>query len=341
MKQTITNALPNKTKAEDALLLSFKYILDFYYGDVSLETINTILAHETKHTEVDDVRYGAKDFGFNFEQAKFSSDIIESHVFPCILVNENKEAVVLLSLMDGMAEIYNPLDKSTLKQDIFKLSASFDTLLYFYKDIEYKNILNIEEKGKDWFWKHLIDAKEDIVRIAAVTVFINLFIILVPLYTMNVYNRVIPNFAEETLFVLTFGVVLIFIFDAIFKTVRVYILESMGRKIGSVLEEEILKRLLLIQSSHDYLLAGAKANLFKEIALVRYFFMSKSISSALDAPFVLLTVIVIFIISPAVAVVAIVCGAMIIGINIFFQIPIFNASRKLFKYGQVKYNYLF
>lgn len=341
MQQTITTNTQAAKGQKDALLLCFKYILDFYYGDVGLETINTILAHESRHTEIDDVRYGAKDFGLNFEQAEFSSDIVETHVFPCVLANEQKEAVILLSLMDGMAEVYEPISQSKYKQDIFSLSSRFDSLLYFYKNIEYKNILNVEEKGTDWFWKHLWNAKDDIKRIAIITVFINLFVILVPLYTMNVYNRVIPNFAEETLVVLTIGVILIFMFDLLFKTVRIYILESMGRKIGTILEEEVLKRVLLLQSSHDHLLAGSKANLFKEIALVRDFFMSKSISYALDAPFVLLTLIVIFIISPAVAVVTFVCGAMIVGVNIAFQVPIFTTGRKLFKDGQVKHNYLF
>ena len=330
----------NESK-HDELLLSFKYILDFYYGDIELKTINTILAHDRRHTEVDDIKYGAKDFGLNFELAEFSVDIIQSHIFPCILIGDAGQTRVLLSLEDGVAEVLNPVDKSILKQDIAQASKSFDSILYFYKDVEYKNILTEDAKGKEWFWKHLFEAKPDIIRIAIFTVFINVFIILVPLYAMNVYNRVIPNFATETLFVLTVGVILIFLFDALFKTVRVYILESMGRRIGSALEEELLKRLLLIQSGHDHLLAGSKANLFKEIAQVRDFFMSKTITTALDLPFVLLTFIVIFIISPSMALITLVCGAVIIGINMAFHIPIFGLSRKLFKDGQVKHNYLF
>jgi ATP-binding cassette, subfamily C, bacterial LapB len=325
---------------KDPLLLSFKYILDFYYGDVELKTINTILAHDRKHTEVDDLRYGSKDFGLNFEQADISGDIIHSHIFPCIVTN-GKQAVVLLSLEEGRATLMDSVSGEKSEASIEEMMSQFDTLLYFYKDIEYKNILTHDEKGKEWFWKHLIDAKPDIIRVAIFTVFINIFVILVPLYAMNVYNRVIPNFATETLFVLTFGVILIFLFDALFKMVRVYILESMGRRIGSVLEEEMLKRLLLIQSGHDHLLAGSKANLFREISQVRDFFMSKSIGYALDLPFVLLTLLVIFIISPSVAAVTLVCGVIIIGINMAFQIPIFSLSRKLFKDGQLKHNYLF
>lgn len=328
-------------ESKDPLLLSFKHILDFYYGDVELKTINTILAHDKKHTDVDDLRYGAKDFGFNFEQAEISADIIHSHIFPCIVVGEGNKSAVLLSLEEGVATVFDAITNEKKELGILELGQEYDTLLYFYKDIEYKNILTVEEKGKEWFWKHLIDAKPDIIRVGIFTVFINIFVILVPLYAMNVYNRVIPNFATETLFVLTFGVILIFLFDALFKMVRVYILENMGRRIGSALEEEMLKRILLIQSGHDHLLAGSKANLFKEIAQVRDFFMSKSITYALDLPFVLLTLLVILIISPAVAAVTLACGLVIIAINLSFQMPIFSLGRKLFKDGQLKHNYLF
>lgn len=116
----------------------------------------------------------------------------------------------------------------------------------------------MEEKGKEWFWKHLIDAKPDIIRVGIFTVFINIFVILVPLYAMNVYNRVIPNFATETLFVLTFGVILIFLFDALFKMVRGLYTRKYGEKNRERLEEEMLKRILLIQSGHDHLLVYQK-----------------------------------------------------------------------------------
>lgn len=325
----------------DRLLLSFKYILDFYNGDVELKTITTILAHSKQHLQIDDLKHGSIDFGLNFEQAEISTDMIYSHIFPCIVTKENSNATVLLGLVGDNAHLLDVISGKKTTCSIAELGSSFDTLLYFYKEISHKNILTHDEKGKQWFWNHLIEAKPDITKVAVLTVFINIFILLVPLYAMNVYNRVIPNFAIETLFVLTFGVILIFIFDALFKMARIYILENMGRRIGSVMEEELLKRLMLIQSQHDHLLAGSKANLFKEIAQVRDFFMSKSIAYALDLPFVFLTLLVIYLISPAVAVVTFLCGIAIIGVNVVLQIPIFTLGRKLFHDGQVKHNYLF
>ena len=328
-------------KPTDELLLSFKYILDFHYGDVELGTINNIISHDRSYLEVEDLKHSAKDFGLNFEQAETSVDITYSHIFPCIVTDGHGKARVFLSLEKGITELLDVLTGEKKALHVKELVKEFGILLYLYKDIENKNILTHDEKRKDWFWNHLLESKGDIVRIGILTVFINVFILLVPLYAMNVYNRVIPNFATETLFVLTFGIVIIFVFDAIFKMVRVYILENMGRRIGSALEDEMLKRLLLVQSQHDHLLAGSKANLFKEIAQVRDFFMSKSIVLALDLPFVFLTLAVIYIISPSVAIVTFVCSVLIVGVNFLYQIPIFNLGRKLFHDGQHKHNYLF
>ena len=236
------------------------------------------------------------------------------------------------------------IDPSSSQQESITFEAlkeRFELFLSFYKELGYKNILTQDDKSKAWFWQHLLNAKPDIIRVGVLTLFINLFIILVSMYAMNVYNRVNPNFAVETLFVLSIGIVLIFLFDALFKMARVYILESMGKKIGTLLEEETLKRILLIQSGHDHLLAGSKANLFREVTQIRDFFMSKSIAMALDLPFVFLTLLVIYLISPSIAVMTFVCALVVIGINLAFQVAIFGWSKKLFHDGQMKHNFLF
>jgi len=98
---------------------------------------------------------------------------------------------------------------------------------------------------------------------------------------------------------------------------------------------------LLIQSGHDHLLAGSKANLFREVTQIRDFFMSKSIAMALDLPFVFLTLLVIYLISPSIAVMTFVCALVVIGINLAFQVAIFGWSKKLFHDGQMKHNFLF
>ena len=338
-----TNLMPLKSsdRPTDSLLLAFKYILDFYYGNVSFETIGRILGHENENISIDDIRHGASDFGLHFDEVELNSDVIDSHLFPAIVVSKQGDVNIVTILEDRGMVIIDPSSSQQESITFEALKERFELFLSFYKELGYKNILTQDDKSKAWFWQHLLNAKPDIIRVGVLTLFINLFIILVPMYAMNVYNRVIPNFAVETLFVLSIGIVLIFLFDALFKMARVYILESMGKKIGTLLEEETLKRILLIQSGHDHLLAGSKANLFREVTQIRDFFMSKSIAMALDLPFVFLTLLVIYLISPSIAVMTFVCALVVIGINLAFQVAIFGWSKKLFHDGQMKHNFLF
>lgn len=339
----ISNLPQTPSPHGDALFVAFKYILDFYYGDVGVDTIHTILAHDKEKAEIEDFARVAKDFALSYQESELTENIVGSHIFPVILTckEDTLKTTILTRIEEGIYELYDPLTHLITQNTLQEIIKAYDTALYFYKDVKYSHILDPKYQGKEWFWKHLKNSMPDIIKVGILTVFINIFMIIVPMYTMNVYNRVIPNFAIDTLFVMTVGVILLFVFDAIFKTVRIYILENMGRHIGSELEGELFKRLLLVQSSHDSLLGGSKANLFRELTMVRDFFMSKSIVTALDFPFVFLTLLIIALISPTIAGVTLFCAILIIVTNLFFQIPIFNLSRKLFKDGQVKHNYLF
>ena len=157
---------------------------------------------------------------------------------------------------------------------------------------------------------------------------------------MSVYDRVVPNNATETLFVLVIGVVIILLFDIYFKSVRNHIIEKVGKKLGVYLEEELMRRMLSIKSQYDNMLTGSKANLFRELSQIRDFIATKSILQVIDLPFFFLAVTVIFIISPAVAAVPVFVALFILVFNVIMQIPISNLSKKNIENIQSKHSYL-
>ena len=157
---------------------------------------------------------------------------------------------------------------------------------------------------------------------------------------MNVYDRVIPNFATDTLLVLAFGVGIIFIFEMILKSARVYILENAGKKIGSYLEELLLERMLGVKTQYDRLLSGTKANLFKELQQVKEFFTSRTMVQILDLPFFFIAIIVIYMISPIIALVPLIAGIIMVVFNLLMQIPLANLAHQQFKEAQSKHGFL-
>jgi ATP-binding cassette subfamily B protein/ATP-binding cassette subfamily C protein LapB len=178
------------------------------------------------------------------------------------------------------------------------------------------------------------------VEIGILTFFINIFALFTPLFTMIVYDRVVPNQAYETLFVLSMGLVIVLIFELVFKSARNHIVDKTGKKLSIYFEEELLKRVLALQSQYDVMMTGAKANLFKELSSVKEFFATKSIMQVIDFPFFIFALITIFLISPAVAMVPLCIAILIVVINISLQIPISNLSKKHLENTQSKHNYL-
>ena len=81
-----------------------------------------------------------------------------------------------------------------------------------------------DEPHAQWFWNLLRKHSTDYIDIGLATFFINIFILITPLFTMTVFDRVVPNHAHETLLALTVGIVLAFVFNLGFKLIRGHVL---------------------------------------------------------------------------------------------------------------------
>ncbi|MDY0117525.1 MAG: type I secretion system permease/ATPase, partial [Sulfurimonadaceae bacterium] len=179
------------------------------------------------------------------------------------------------------------------------------------------------------------------VEIGIITLFINIFALAIPLFIMNIYNRVVPNQAYETLFVLASGTILILIFDVILKYARTHILDGVSKKVGLFWEEELMSRMMLVDIEFDKHLSGSKANLFKELQQIRDFFTNRSLTQFIDFPFFILAILVIYLISPAIAVVPFIFALIIIIFNLLMQHPISKLGKNNSENIQSKYSFIF
>ncbi|SKB37866.1 type I secretion system permease/ATPase [Malaciobacter marinus] len=322
---------------EYPLLFSFKYILDFYFGDISLETILTLSANSekgfTNQTAID----VAHEVGLYAVYKDISAFDIPKHFLPCIIFDKENKPFILTNKAKE-ASLKDVSTNETITIDSSKLKEYKKAILIF-RD-KNKSDLITNTKAGNWFWQPVKSFWRSYIEIGILTLFINIFALAVPLFTMSVYDRVVPNNAIETLFVLASGVVIILIFDVYFKSVRNHIIENVGKKLGVYLEEELMKRMLTLKSQYDTLLVGSKANLFKELNQIRDFFATKSILQVIDLPFFFIAIIVIFLISPAVAAVPFTIAILILIFNVIMQIPISNLSKKNVQNTQAKHSYL-
>ena len=327
----------NLNRDEYPLLFALKNILDFYFGEISLNTIISFSAKSnqgfTTELAIDIVR----EVGLTAVARDIKALDIPNHFLPCIIFDDSNIPYVLKK-KGKECFLYDPIKNEEIRKDNNYLN-NFKKAILVFRDPKKEKMLD-EIKDKDWFWNPVKKFRKSYIEIGILTFFINIFALALPLFSMSVYDRVVPNNATETLFVLAVGVVIILLFDIFFKSVRNYIIEKVGKELGVYLEEELLKRVLSIQSQYDVMLVGTKANLFRELALIKDFFATKSVVQVVDFPFFFLAVTVIFIISPMIALVPLLVAILVIVFNFAMQVPISNLSKKNIENIQVKHSFL-
>ena len=324
--------------SKNRLLLSLKYILDFYYGSVSVQTILNFTPNTSEGFTNDMVIDVANEMGLNSIEKDMKASQVANYFFPCIVIDKAGEAFILVSKANREATLINAKTNESIVHNIKHLDK-YQKVILIFRDQKKSEFIEID-KNKNWFWGPVKSFWRSYIEIGLLTFFINIFALAIPLFTMSVYDRVVPNNAIETLFVLAGGIVIILLFDLIFKSARNHIIEKTGKKLGMFFEDELMKRMLSIRSGYDNMLIGMKASLFRELGQVKDFFAAKSIVQVIDFPFFFLGLLIIYVISPAVAAVPLSIAFIIIVLNIILQIPISSLSKDRMKNMQTKQSYL-
>ena len=320
------------------LIDSLHNILKFYFGDIKRETILAISGATEEEFDVKSLLKVAKDSNLYAQTQTIKIDSIDKFLLPVVLYNDKNELIILQAISRDKAQYLDIKTGEAEEVSKSKLKKFTNGILFFRNKQD--SLVSSRTKELSWFWSPLKASWRAYVEVAFLSLFINIFALALPLFTMNVYNRIIPNFATDTLFVLGGGIAIIFLFEVILKTVRVYILEKAGKKIGIHLEEVLLERMLGVKTQYDKLLSGTKANLFKELSQVKEFFTSRTLVQILDLPFFFIAVYVIYLISPTIAVIPFVAGIMMVAFNLLMQIPLATLAHEQFKKAQSKHGYL-
>jgi ATP-binding cassette subfamily C protein LapB len=144
-----------------------------------------------------------------------------------------------------------------------------------------------------WFWD-AIRANTPIYRdVLLAALFINVFALAMPIFTMNVYDRVVPNSATETLWMLAAGVIIMMLADITLRTMRGYFLDLASRRVDIQLSSLIMERVLGIRLEHRPASVGSYAVNLRSFETVRDFITSASITTIIDIPFAFIFVAVI------------------------------------------------
>jgi ATP-binding cassette subfamily C protein LapB len=196
------------------------------------------------------------------------------------------------------------------------------------------------EPSRRWFWGTLLECWPIYTEVLLAAVMINLFALASPLFIMNVYDRVVPNNALETLWVLAIGAITVFLFDFVLRNLRGYFVDSAGKIADLKIAGRIFEHVLGIRMSARPGSAGAFASNLREFETLRDFFTSATLVTVVDLPFVFFFIAVIWLIGGPVALVPALAVPVVIGVGLLLQIPLNRVVRRTFREAAQKHGVL-
>ena len=172
---------------------------------------------------------------------------------------------------------------------------------------------------RGWFWSAVWDCRGDFLQVVPASVMINLFALAMPLFVMNVYDRVVPNAAFDSLWVLASGIAIIFAFEFVLRILRGAFVDAAGKRADAVLARRVYRQTLDMELAARPASAGNFAGLTRGYETVREFLSSLTLLGLLDFPFGLMMFALIFVLGGVVGWVPVISSALVIVFLLILQ----------------------
>lgn len=220
-------------------------------------------------------------------------------MLPAILMLEGEQACVLVNLdkKEGTAGvIYPELPDSITRVSIEQLNSQYSGFIVYcqpeYRPDKRASISDQPASGH-WFWSVWSKCKSLYRDVIAASFLINLFALGMPLFVMNVYDRVVPNHSTSTLWVLAIGLFVVLIADFLLRMMRTWFVDLAALRTDVKVSSRIMKHVLGLNLASKPTSTGAFANSVQSFESIRSFTSSLTILALVDLPFSLLFIAII------------------------------------------------
>ncbi|BAP55902.1 ABC transporter [Thioploca ingrica] len=265
-------------------------------------------------------------------------------MLPAVLLLKDQQACILVKYLDKkkkQAQIILPMTgEGTLTISRKDLQANYSGYALLARPtytFDQRTAQDIIPHSRSWFWGTLLKSWSIYSEVIIASLLINLFALASPLFVMNVYDRVVPNRAIETLWVLAIGVGIVFSFDFIMRILRGYFIDIAGKKSDVLLASIIFEQILGTQRAAHPRSIGAFANHLHEFETFRDFFTSATLTTLVDLPFALLFIAVIWTLNPELAMIPLYSMAIVMGLSLLLQLPLRYVVRQTFRASAQKH----
>lgn len=320
----------------DPLLRALVTYTALYHKPFSAEALSDGLPLDSKEEEILFSHRTSKSlFSRAAARAGLKATLIERPIheilslqLPVILVMSRENALILeaFNADHTKAKVVYPdevateewVDVSALKEEYLGFAYMLKKG-YVYSE-ENKRTLHIQQKH--WFWGTLNLSRQIYGDVLWATLLVNLLVLATPLFTMNVYDRVIPNNAIETLWVFTIGVMVVYFLDTFLKFTRTYMIEQAAKKSDIIMSSIIFEKVLNMKMEAHSKSVGTFANNIRDFESIRGFMTNATITALVDIPFAVIFLLLIGYLGGMLVFVPIVTALIILGYALSIRKPL-------------------
>ncbi|MFT4054108.1 MAG: type I secretion system permease/ATPase [Novosphingobium sp.] len=268
-------------------------------------------------------------------------DLDLPHYFlPVLLLLEDGRSVVLAAIEDNVALLRLPnADGGVHRMPLAELTTLHSGLAVFAKGHFKAEVCSGElakTDGHHWFFGALQKYRRGYLEVVLGAMMANLLAIATAIFAMQVYDRVVPNSAFDTLWILSSGVILAITVETILRHMRAHLLDTMGKSLDLTLSTQLFARVLQTRLSARPASLGAFTTQIREFEGVREFFTSSSAAIASDVPFTVLFLAIIALIGGPIVFVPIISMALMISPSLLLQRRLAELSRRNLREGAIK-----
>lgn len=231
----------------------------------------------------------AERHGFIAKIKELKIHKISTLILPAVLLLKDSNACILMSRTDTTAEIYSAEfhehPQTIPLEELEKLYLGF--AIFVQPITTYENKNSNAKHHHSWFWGTLWEYRSAYYDIFIGSLAINIFTLASPLFIMVIYDRVVPNNAIITLWVLTIGMLILLTFDLGFRFMRTYLIDMNGKKADVIITSKLFSQALNLQLVNKPKSTGELVNTLREFESIRDFISSSTLITLIDIPFVI------------------------------------------------------
>lgn len=189
---------------------------------------------------------------------------------------------------------------------------------------------------RHWFWGTLAENKRIYRDVLLAAFLVNIFALAMPMFTMNVYDRIVPNRAIETMWVMGLGVLIIVVGDLILRTMRAYFLDWASARVDIKLSARIMEQVMGIHLDQRPNSVGSFASNLRSFESVRDFITSATVTALIDLPFGIIFILVIAWINWMMVLPVVIGGIVMLVYALSVQTKMHELSETMYRAGALR-----